>query len=362
LEKGEDGYGNSFLLYSNPSLICKQQGMPVGTLFSYNNQANEYSFQTGFIIPRYQSSTFSLCYTSKNHDYINTLSTAAATVYKNCYFGAVFHFHFSSHLPDLSLDGAFTWFFRPDYYSGIIIKDIFSTDTSSELARDILLTTGGRVGRIERFYYVVDGLFSLKSSQNRDYGYGADAMLQKLFFKNPSLCLYVRGKIFYNKNGIKWYTEPTAGLVSTFRKFSFGIYAGYNYSPIPQDNLISLSCYINPLYQKKIPTISCNIFVSEQKSDYSEGEKNILITIRGNFNYKGIQIKRWNLFVTRKDTSGISIIRSFSGGNIPPTTILFDGRDHKGYLLLKGKYYLQLIIVDSMNRVVSSEYKSILIQ
>jgi hypothetical protein len=66
--------------------------------------------------------------------------------------------------------------------------------------------------------------------------------------------------------------------------------------------------------------------------------------------------------VTKEMDAKVDAVRTYSGGNIPPSSIVFDGRNIKGEILERGTYYIQIVLIDSLNRVVSSSFKKIVIK
>ncbi|MBN1981799.1 MAG: hypothetical protein JW795_09720 [Chitinivibrionales bacterium] len=64
--------------------------------------------------------------------------------------------------------------------------------------------------------------------------------------------------------------------------------------------------------------------------------------------------KRWTLLISKKDGSSRSLVRSFTGSFIPPSSVLWDGRNSSTELVLKGLYSIQLFVVDSFYRTVKS--------
>ena len=365
LETGSDGFGNPFLLYFNPSLICRQTGGPIGTSFYYGSSSKRYTLSTGFI-ETFKRSGFSLCYVRKNHDYYNNISTAFSSLYKNISFGATFHFIFSGSEPLFTLDAGGSYHFTDSRYVGIVFKNFFDVDTSNEiLSREMRIATGGDIPRINRMYYTIQGIATLYNFKQREFGGGGDVNIHKYFFENPSLSLYSRGKALYNREKeIEWTVEAAAGYHHFFQRVAFGVYAGYEYPSDIKTSRISLSLYFNPQYQKNIPKLSCTIKLTspEITPDGDGVNDKVIIDIDGVFSNKEVRTKRWTLLVKKDLTSKDNILRTFSGGDIPPSSILWEGRDTNGQLVDDGTYYIQLFIIDTINRVVSSSTEKIIMK
>ena len=365
LETSGDGFGNPFLLYFNPALICRQIGGPFGTSFYYGNSSKHYTLSTGFI-ETFKKSGFSLCYIRKNHGYYNNISTAFSSLYKKISYGASFHFIFSGSEPLFTLDAGGSYHFTDSRYAGMVFKNFFDVDTSNKiLSREFRIATGGDIPRINKMYYTVQAIAALYNFKQKEFGGGGDINIHKFFFKNPSLSLYSRGKIIYNREKeIEWIAEAAAGYHHFFNRFVFGVYAGYEYPSDINTSRISFSLYFNPHYKKNIPLLSCAIKLtsSEITPDGDGVNDKVIIDIDGVFNNNEVKTKRWTLFVKKDLTSRVNVLRNFSGGGIPPSSILWDGRDTNGQLVDDGTYYLQLYIIDTTNRVISSSTKKIIMK
>lgn len=362
LEIGNDGFGNPFLIYDNPALIVRQHGAPTGCSFYYNSSLKKYSFIAG-IIESFKKSAFAIAYNKNTQEGFNTFSTAFSTAYKQISFGSSFHFLFSKKEPEFTLDAGFSYHFKEKRYAGLVVKNIINVDTSNELlARELNITTGGNIPRLKRMFYTVQGLGILYNLKNRDYGYGGIVNIHKFFFTNPSLSLYSMGRVVYKHTGeLEWLVEVMAGYHHLFNRFALGIYTGYEYLSQSEKSRISCSMYCNPLYRRKLGDFNCSIELDSPKMtpDGDRIHDNVIITIKGIFYKEDVKVKRWTLLITdTKDPEG-TIIRTFSGGNIPPSSIQWDGRDTKGNVVKNGTYYLKLIIIDSINRVISSSFKEV---
>ena len=362
LDKCNEGYGNPFLLYFNPALICRQTGGPFGTSFYYNSPEKQYTLGAGFI-ETFKQSGFSLCYFRKNHDFFNNISTAFSSQYKEISFGATFHFVFSGSEPLFTMDAGGSYHFNERRYVGIAVKNIFDVDTTNELLpREMRISTGGDIPGVDRMYYTAEAIAALYSFKEGEIGGGADVNIHKYFFRNPSLSLFSRGKIFYNRDKkIEWAVEASAGYHHFFDRFVFGVYAGYEFPGDVEESRITFSAYFNPQYKKNMPKLKCTIKLSSPEiTPNGDGVNDkVVIDIDGVFSNRDVKTRRWTLIVKRDLTLKDNIIRTFSGGDLPPSSILWDGRDTNDQLVSDGTYYIQLFLVDTIDRVVSSTTEKI---
>jgi hypothetical protein len=343
----------------------RQTGAPIGVSYYYNAPINEYSLYAGFI-ETFQRGGFSLCYTKKNHEIFDKISTAFSSQYKNISFGATFHLVFSGNEPLFTMDAGGTYHFSELLYAGMVFKNIFEADTGFEsLSREININAGGEVPWVKSLYYAVKGIGKIYDFSERAFGYGGDMHIQKFFFKNPMISIYSGGAVLYNREQeIAWSAEACGGLHIFLKNFIFGVFGGYEYLSSLQDGRVSVSLYLNPVYKKSTPNLSCAIELSSPKfSPNGDGKEDVLIIAhKGVFNIKNVQTKRWTLVIKKKRKTGNVIIKTFSGGDMPPSSTFWDGRDTNDKLVDNGEYSIQLFIVDTLGRVVSSDTKTVTVE
>ncbi|MGD9200322.1 MAG: hypothetical protein PVI26_02060 [Chitinispirillia bacterium] len=367
LATGSNSYGFPFIVYNEPSAICKQNGLPVGLSFNYNINSDDYSFIAGFS-ETFTRSAYALAYSYNNYGFLNRLTTAVSFPYKTLTFGASFNFIFRKSEPLFAADGGARLYFSEEKYIGINFKNIIFNDTAGNVNyRGITLSTGGDFHWLKELYYNVQAIFNIYNFidfnyWNYEYGYGGKVNIEKYFLNNPSFSFLLNGEIlFNNKNQIELNIANSFGFHYSFNKFAMGIYCGCIYSQEPQRINIASSIYVNPLYIKEVPMLSCNItlFLPYFTPDGDGEADNAIIHFKGCFSNKKVRTKKWTVLVSRGNTTKSEIVKVFTGGNIPPSTILWNGRDSKGDLLKEGEYYIHLILIDTMDRIVRSKYKEV---
>jgi hypothetical protein len=73
-------------------------------------------------------------------------------------------------------------------------------------------------------------------------------------------------------------------------------------------------------------------------------------------------LKQWTLIIYKESEGRQNIVRLFSGGSIPPTSILWNRRNASEELVEKGTYKIRLILIDTFNREVFSSVKEVRVQ
>jgi hypothetical protein len=295
------------------------------------------------------------------------LTTAVSFPYKVLTFGASFNFIFQKKEPQplFVADGGARLYFKDEKYIGINFRNLFFSDTTTNVNyRGVTMSTGGDFHWIKHLYYNAQVNFNIYNFVNFDYwnyeyGYGGKVNVEKYFFDNPSFSFLFHSEIQYNnEKQIEWNIANSFGFHYSFNKFAIGIYGGYIYFHNPQRTHIASSIYINPLYIKQVPMLSCNISLFlPYFTPNGDGEAdNAIIHFKGCFSNKKVRTKKWTVLVSKGNTSESEIIKIFTGGNIPPSTLLWNGRDSKGDLVQEGEYYVHLILIDTMDRIVRSNY------
>lgn len=365
LEMTNSNFGNPFIIYHTPALITRQTGAPIGFSYYYNAPLKEYILSAGFV-ETFQRSGFALCYLKKNHEIFDKVSTAFSTLYKNISFGATFHFVFSGSVPLFTMDAGGVYQFNDAVYAGMIVKNIFESDTSVEsLCRELSVCAGGEVPRAQSLFYAVKGACRIYDFSEREFGFGADMHVQKFFFENPRLSIYAKGALLYNREKkAELSAEACGGLHLFLKTFLLGVFGGYEYVSPQQDGRVSVSLYVNPLYKRSAPDLSCDIELSPQTfSPDGDGKEDVLIIAqKGIFSAKNVQTKRWTLVIKKQQKNKEIIIKNFSGGDMPPSSIVWDGRDTNDRLVGNGEYLVQLFLVDTQGRVVSSSVKKVVVE
>ncbi|MFH1759539.1 MAG: hypothetical protein ABIA63_00425 [bacterium] len=91
-------------------------------------------------------------------------------------------------------------------------------------------------------------------------------------------------------------------------------------------------------------------------------EDNVLFKIQAGDNEGGSGLKKWCLMICNKEKDGgLKIRKSFSGTGMPPSVILWEGRDNKHVLLNDGAYYFRLTCVDHAHNYFNSPWQILFI-
>lgn len=101
--------------------------------------------------------------------------------------------------------------------------------------------------------------------------------------------------------------------------------------------------------------------LSSNEIRYTEinGVSNILISLRSE--KKTYSVKKWCIFIFQEKNREKKTIKSFSGGNVLPSTISWIGRNYTDEISPPGVYYIQAIIIDGSSNTITFSPEKIVI-
>ena len=242
-------------------------------------------------------------------------------------------------------------------YSGVIFKNIFELDSLNSLTpREVSITGGGAIPRVDRFYFDLKASLLVYSIENIEVGFGSYLSLNKLFLKNPSLVITASGDFRYDNNkNIDIDIESSLGINIKKFKLDFDFYIGDRYNYKTSNIEIYSSFVFKPKINPKIDELECYIKIIVPDTTKNSSFDNVIISINGNFSNDKTALKRWSLFIYEKDLNRDSVIKTFSGENIPPSSIIWDFRNSGGDIVKKGRYYAKIVLIDKLNRSFQSK-------
>ena len=148
--------------------------------------------------------------------------------------------------------------------------------------------------------------------------------------------------------------ENYVGLHDSLGIGSYALYFGYLYSLYDTKGSFSLSICINPLFKKGVKTLSSTISVHKNNVISNIDSNSIVISINGIFKTHNTMCEKWILIINEVNDTKETLIKSFSGGTVPPSNILWDGKNPFGELVDDGRYSFVLILVDSLEHITYS--------
>jgi hypothetical protein len=338
----ENIYNSPLLIFNNPSLISKQSGLPIGLEIRLNSldSINKKNVSVlGGLSYVFENKGIAIGFENYNQN-INILSTGFSQSMLISAFGAGLKVEYYRKTILPNIDVSFLLNINKSLSFNIITKNIFTQYRSINLYPEISSYIQGNLNKLN-FELGYRGIF---------YDYSKFKPLNSLemlisyeFFKNKTFYTALENIIYQNKENE---IATDLGIYVGFRikngNFNNGISTGYQHNINNSFGKLVNNILINPLYYN-------NKSPKKYKITYkcSQNVDNELV-----FNIdcveNGEEIKNWSLIITDyKDDC--KIIKSFSGGNIPPKLIVWDFKDSFGGVYKNNNIKAQLLVTDKNN-------------
>jgi hypothetical protein len=335
----ENIFTSPLLIFNNPALLSKQQGLPIGLEIKLNS-LDSITLKTltvcGGLSYAFENTAIAIGYENSKKN-INILSTGFSRSMLISSFGAAFKVEKcgKSLLPNIDI--SFMVKINKSLSFNIITKNIFTQYRSKILFPEISSYIQGEVN-ILNFELGYRGIFN-------DYSEfkalnSLEMLISYEFFKNKNLYTALENSIYQNKEK-EVITEISVVLGINIRKgkFNNGLSTGYQHKINDSEGKLVNNIFINPLYYSYNKPQRFNI-----THKCSQNVDNELV-----FNIesvdKGEDPKNWSLIITDYDDDK-KIIKSFFGGNIPPKIIVWDFKDSFGTIYSKNRLKAQLLVLD----------------
>lgn len=342
-------HSHSLHLFSNPSIIGTQHGVPFSVVFFIPSAEEklETAAAISFIL---EKNAFSIGY-ERNELLKNRIISGYSFKKELFYFGSSFSFLIDSAKdPDLLLDVSSTIKLPRSRFISLVFNNIIATEKirRSMPTKGSLSFFGGFPG-IEKtlgfdFSYYCN-IFDLGKGK---INHGSKLNIVGTFLKSPMM-FYSTGYDFHRgKNGkINQLFCGDLGLQLKINEISAGLSYGVKYDLNNSDYKMHLQMNFNP-------TIFQYIHKSQIDLKLIKGsEKNTGVYV--SFDYsdlkKSSSVKNWVLVFSTLPSSEGKIVKSFSGGNLPPSSIYWNFKGVSGKYYDQEVMYIRGIITDVHNNL-----------
>lgn len=342
-------HSHSLHLFSNPSIIATQHGVPFSAAFLIpsSEEILEGAAAISFILER---NAFAIGY--ERNDFLKNRIISGYSLKKEFfYFGSSYSFLIdSSKDPNLLLDVSSSIKLPQTRYISLVFKNIIATEKIRSLVPpQVNLSFFGGFPGIEKIlgfdfsYYC-----NINDFKKGRIDHGAKLNIAGTFLNYPML-FYSTGYDFYldNNSKVKQFICGNLGLQLKINEISTGLSYGVKYDIKISDYKMHLQLNFNPTILQPDNRSQINLKVIK------EGEKNSGVYV--SFDYSDLNrssnIRNWVLvFSTLPSTEG-KMIKSFSGGNLPPSSIYWDFKDVSGKFYDQQVIYIRGIITDTYNHL-----------
>lgn len=321
-------HSHSLHLFSNPSIIADQQGAPLSAAFFIpsDEEMFEAAAAISFILDK---NAFALGY-ERNEIFKNRIISGYSLKKELFYFGSSFSFLIdSSKDPNLLLDVSSTIKFSQSRYISLVFNNIISTDKIRKLMppKGVLSFFGGVPGIENVLGFDLSYYCNIEKLSKGIIDHGAKLNIVGTFLKSPMM-FYSAGYGLDKKEdfNITHNLSGELGLQLRINEIITGLSYGVKYDINNSDYKMHIQLNFNPtiFQQNQKPEIKLKIIKGSEKNpgiyvsfDYSD------------FNQRSV-VKNWVLVFSTLPSNEGEIIKSFSGGNLPPSSIHWNFKDASG--------------------------------
>lgn len=336
----ENIYSSPLLILNHPALLSKQQGLPIGIEILSDYFDFKGVSVSGGLSYLFENNAVAIGYKHIDKD-INILSTGFSRSMLISSFGAALKIerNLKTLLPNIDL--SYSVDINKSLSYNIIIENIMTLYRSEILYPELSTYIHGTINAIN-FELGYSGVF-FDYSKFKPLN-ALEISISYEFFKNRNFYTALENSIYKNREN-EIITEIGLFIGFNFRAGNFknGISTGCQHEINRSNGKLVNNILINPLfYQHQKPPM---FIISCSCSQNVDNE--LIINIENVDNVE--KIKNWSLIITDYKNDK-KLIKSFSGGNIPPKVIVWDLKDSFGIANIKNTLKAQLLVLDINNK------------
>jgi hypothetical protein len=350
--------GQGLLLFSNPSLIVSQKGYPteVQLFFPSSEQDLEGKVASIFSFPK---NAFSIGY-AKTNDVFNRFSAAYSLKQQFFLFGSTFSILTEKDIPpSLAVDVAVAFNILKNRYISVSYTNLIITDTIlKSLNPQITISFNGPLPKIGDYLGLdFSSYVEFYDYKTLDVRYGGTLKVVGKFFIAP-IFHYLLGTDIKQNETKKIDIIPQAGFGMEIKisEASSGLFFGYQYDINNNEYGMMAKIYFNPILNRDRTPLTVQI-KSSCGTDKNEG---IFVSVLFSEKKEISEIKNWTLIFSTLPSKEGKILKTFSGGNIPPSTVYWDLRDNNGDVHDDHEIFIRLLISDKNNNLTATPWDKII--
>jgi len=342
-------HSHSLHLFSNPSIIATQHGVPFSAAF-FIPSAEEMLEAAAAISFLIDNNAFAVGY-ERNELLKNRFISGYSFKKEFFYFGSSFSFLIDSTKdPDLLLDVSSTIKLPQSRYISLVLKNIIATEKiRRSIPPQISLSFFGGIPGIEKILGFDFGYYCKIDYLNKEkISHGAKFNIVSTFLKSPMM-YYSTGYDFNREeNGkINQILFGDIGLQMRINEILSGLSYGVKYDINNSDYKMHLQVNFNPAFFQNNNKSQINLKVIKG----SEKNPGIYVSFDYSDFNKNSTVKNWILVFSTLPSNEGEIIKSFSGGNLPPSSIYWNFKDVTGKYFDQEVIYIRGIITDTYNNL-----------
>jgi hypothetical protein len=343
------------LLLRDPSLMTFQAGYPTGVMLTYAPAAAMMKISTGTVIP-FKKNAASIIFENRNSHPENRIAAGFSNYYKPLVFGSAFSVSVDNGNPYFSIDVSAGYVFKNESRLTLRASNLLLSDSlKASLPLRFDMAISGPVSVYKRDVLSYDAaIFDIVNEKEPLMSsYGAEGWLRFQVLRRPMISFSIGTEGAGNSDGYLYHVAgANVGISLRFGPMSAGVAGGVEYEIIEKTQRIFAALLINPLKMIDVtaPEVSVKVLPDTVKG------AGYYFRIHCNDKKDGSGIKEWTLCIATLPSTASEMVKSFSGGNLPPATIFWDTRDALGKVHDTSRYYVRFIAVDNNNNIGATSW------
>lgn len=339
-------HSNSLHLFSNPSILTFQRGIPVSAVFFIPTFRNRFEGAAAVNL-LLDKNAFAIGY-ERCETVNNRIISGFSFIKEIISVGSSFSFLFNNiKEPDLLIDAACTFKLPQSRYISLILNNIISTEKiKNEKNPKAGISFFGAFPGLKKAALGFDlsyycNMYDLRKTK---IDHGGKLNIIGSFLKYPMIFYSAGGNLYRDKYGkINQDLIASLGLQLRINEASASLSYGFEYKKVDPDYKMHITIDYNPIAFRhsikpslELRVVNGNEIVPGVYVSFDCSELNM-----------SSGIKNWVLVFCTLPSKNGEIIKSFSGGNMPPSTVYWDYRDVSGKYYDSEVFYIRAIITDN---------------
>jgi hypothetical protein len=341
--------------YANPGFLASQHGFSSGASLLYDAHAASYDFSAAGIRV-YRSGGFGVGYANYAEEGIHAITASGATFGARTSGGLSLHLLFTDTASSFSFDAGAAFRLSDRYTLGVSLRNAMHTDTL--LSRDPRFEVCGAAAFGNRFFIAPFAAVNagMDSRWRSIADAGASAGLHARFFSSPALLSMLKIGFRHNlKDSTVLHAGFALGPHIEIKTISAGVMGGYYLSSAAQSSAFSVSMYYtqSPVRTTESPPLTYSLTLSaDSVSPNGDGmNEQLLISIRASDRTTKAKPRKWSLCISTSSVPDKGVVRCYSGGGIPPSSIVWEARNAEEDIVEPGRYFVQFRGIDTFDRI-----------
>jgi hypothetical protein len=311
-----------------------------------------------------KKNALSLQYRRTTQDGTNRMSTGFGFDGGSVLLGSAMHLLVKDKI-GFTLDFSASYKVKEKNYVSVNLKNLFLTDTilgknfrEASLHYSASISNRLRLAAQSSFSVIMlDTLFSR-------YSFGWYGCVEKSFLFDPTFIVYVESKIDsllpkkYNPLvGIGTGWQMNIGLTRV------GFLVGYRNTLLKNNHEIYAAAVFTPSRPRDRIAPRCKLTISDSTISISSklNSQQLLLSLACEEAARESGVVEWIVKISSGTWLGAPLIRTYAGGGLPPSTILWNMLNGSEKVVQPGEYFVQLIAADGAGNVGKSELKKIFV-